>query len=198
METKPPSSLGEIGPAPIENPVNPRWRGLLKNAHFRAPADLPPSARRRQRLGSGSSAGAASALEEQRIQERWQGTTPQGREIIRKKLFELKRTLLATKMETQIEILRRLVPGYVSLVAACKGSPAAWKKCCDAAVEGLIRAGHAEACLEAEKELSDVYAQQLWLHQGTEQAGEFDCWHALAVEVTKRLMDPFPLSPLNK
>jgi hypothetical protein len=182
----------------LGNPVNPRWRKLLKNSYFRAPVDLPPSARRRQRLASGSGSGAASALEEQRLQQRWEGTTPQGREIIRKNLFELKRTLRAAKKETQIEILRRLVPIYVSLVAARKGSPAAWKTCCAAAVEGLIRAGHAEAWLETEKELSAVYAQQAWRPQGTEQAGEVDCWQALAVEVKKRLMGPFPLSPLNK
>lgn len=190
METKPSNAPAKTGPAPIENIINPRWRKLLKHAHFRTPADLPASARRR--LARKSSSSAATAMEQgsKEFGERWKESTPQGREIIRKKLWEIKRNMSAAELENQFEILRRLVPGHLTLVAARKGSAATWNTWCNAAVEELIRAGQAKAYLEAEQELSALYAQNPWRHPATEQAIEAGCWQALAVEVKKRLTAP--------
>jgi hypothetical protein len=63
-----------------------RWRKLLRNPYFTKRPDLPPSPRKRQLA-------AESTLEEERLQKKWAGTTPQGREIIRKKLHALKKRL---------------------------------------------------------------------------------------------------------
>ncbi len=63
-----------------------RWRKLLRNPHFAKRPDLPPSRRKRQLA-------AESALEEERLQKKWAGTTPHGREIMRKHLCELKERL---------------------------------------------------------------------------------------------------------
>ncbi len=67
-----------------------RWLKLLRHPHFAKPM-LPPrtwlvkTSRVVVRLGL--------SAEEERLRERWKGTTPQGREIIRKKLYALKKLL---------------------------------------------------------------------------------------------------------
>jgi hypothetical protein len=186
MKTPHPTPPGETGPAPID----PRWRELLKSAYFQAPEGMPPSAWQRQRLVPDPAAAAAAAAEEERLRQKFQGTTPQGREIIRKKLYELKKQVRAREVERPLEILRRLVPNFRELVAARPGSAATWKTCCDAAVAALVGAGSAAAFRAAEQELSAMVAQPGRPSLGMEQKGEADFWHALAAEVTQRLTGP--------
>jgi hypothetical protein len=80
---------------PSEDTAYARWRRLLYNPHFTAAADLQPGARTWQWL----SAESVSAVEEERIRRQWERTTPQGREIIRKKLFALNKKIAAEKEE---------------------------------------------------------------------------------------------------
>ena len=69
--------------------INERWYRLLKHPHFKSP-DLPPSRRRAQQLIQEN---AEAAMRDDALREMWAGTTPQGREIIRKKLHALHKRL---------------------------------------------------------------------------------------------------------
>jgi hypothetical protein len=195
MKAKSPSPKAESDPVPTEKSIVPRWRGLLKHAYFMAPPALPPSAQRRQRLEMATSSVAASSLEEQRIQKRWEGTTPQGREIIRKKLFALKEELLEAITEEQFEILRRLTPGYLKLMDLRKSSSATWNQLCAASVDELVRSGGAETCIEAAKQLSATYPKDPWFPLSETPDEEVDFWESLALEVTNRVSRPNLLGP---
>ena len=211
MNTKKPTPVNETAPSPIENPIDPRYLRLLKHPYFAAPADLPPSPRKWEKLARES---AAQAVKSQESEKRWEGTTPLGREIIRKQLFTLKRLVLAAVAERPRDVLRRFVPDYLALVSARKSSPSHWKRCCDAAVDALVRGGRAEdfrklgehlcysyrkaawpvgesippeAFRPAGEQLCDAYQKAPWVMRQVISAEEIECRAALAAELTSRL-----------
>src|SRR5689334_5395128 len=89
---------------------NSAWAKSLRlrtHPYFHARAELPPSRSRRQRQAS---AEAKQQAEEQF--KKWEGTTPHGREIMRKRILEFKQHLDRSDFRKQIEVLRLMVPHY--------------------------------------------------------------------------------------
>lgn len=79
-------------------PADEHWRKLLKNSHFTTHVDLPHDPRKRQALA----VDADSARKHEEFLKKWEGTTPQGREIIRKKLHAFKKKLALQNPSAQV------------------------------------------------------------------------------------------------
>lgn len=95
MNTDSFTSGSQPAPSGPEEAIAERWGKLLKHPFFQTKADLPPSRPRLRALMGKLAETEAAWIEEQAYAKRWENTTPQGREIIRKTLWELKRQLKA-------------------------------------------------------------------------------------------------------
>jgi hypothetical protein len=89
-------SLDETDVAPLKSAASSPLRFLLKNPHFRIPANLPMSQSKRQKLARSlqeSVSDPQAALEKQRIREMIEKASPHEREILRKIGFKMARIL---------------------------------------------------------------------------------------------------------
>jgi hypothetical protein len=162
-----------------------RWQRLRHHPLLHRSADLPLSTRARK---------AREARRMEPIPERWRGTTPQGREIMRKWFYEIEIHEMQgfAVANRQILALRSLVPEYGQLLEVSQSeSPERLNASLEGSVQALIQAERAPELLRAWEVLetafaeSNVYFNLEWFEP------ELRCWGMLADLVP----DDIPCAP---
>ena len=99
MSTTSDNSGSEPVRIPAENPVSLPLRRLLNHSHFTKTKHLPPGNWTLQRLQQSAPQLEAERLRAEAIQKKFENTTPQEREIIRKIAFKFKEFLKSRHAE---------------------------------------------------------------------------------------------------